>query len=396
VNLFLSYSRADARIAKRLHSKLTALDYQIWFDERSLTGGDSWKAEIRKGIRASDRVILLFSSKNADRRGFFHAEVKLVLEVLDTVPIEGRYVLPCRLDECSIPSPIAEFQYVDLFPNFESGFKRLLAAIDKSSAAPAGAKPQTTATGLRSALERRAAKGETEAMYRLGQLLALDERAPGHRRAAIRWLERSVAAGHRDAQWLLGSLHAEGPSKKSYLRARAIFLKAAKQNDSDAMNDVGVLYEHGRGVRRDYEKARAYYERSADHGNRDGMFNLGSLLDRGLGDAPDYKTAKVWYERSAALGHASAMFNLGYMYSHGNGVKEDQKKAFYWYRKATAVGDTDAMNNIGSMYQHGRGVRKSYSQACAWYKRAADLGNVRARDNLRRLQAAEKKRLLGQ
>jgi TPR repeat protein len=324
--------------------------------------------------------------------------VKLALEVLDSMPVEGRYVLPCRLDECSIPAPLAEYQYVDLFPRFESGLKRLLAAIDKPSSVDAGEMPQlpSSETKLRKELERAAIKGEIEAMFRLGQLLARERTGLTHRRLALKWLGKAAAAGHRDALWLLASIHAEGPAKLSYLRAHSLFLKAVQHGDGDAMNDLGVLYEHGRGVKRDYRKARSYYERSAKRGNRNGMFNLGSLLDRGLGTIPDYKAAKRWYEQSAALGHPSAMFNLGYMYSHGNGVKEDHKKGFQWYRKAAEAGDTDAMNNIASMFQHGQGTRKNYKQAYAWYKQAADLGNVRGKDNLRRLQAAEKKRLLGE
>ena len=39
--------------------------------------------------------------------------------------------LPARLDDCEIPyAKVREIQYVDLFPNWDDGFKKILQAIE--------------------------------------------------------------------------------------------------------------------------------------------------------------------------------------------------------------------------------------------------------------------------
>ena len=414
MQLFLSYSRADEGNARRLYGDLTQLGLDVWFDRSSLSAGDEWKTIIEGAIRRSDLVIVLLSSQSISRRGYFNSEMRLALRVLETIPFGQRYVLPCRLDDCEIPDPLLAFHTVDLFPKYRSGFKRLVAAVGseydarEDSTASKSVKIRkvakqnslptrdqltsqtvsmpTATRALKQDLQTRARSGDVEAMFRLGQVLARHAGTAKERRLARDWLRRSVDGGYRDALWLLGSEYARCETVAGYRLARRIFEQAAADGDSDAMNDLGVLYEHARGVRRNYEIAHEWYTRSAVNGNRHGMFNLGSLFDRGLGTAQDYKSARQWYLKAARLRQASAMFNLGYMYSHGNGVRRDGNRAREWYEAAADAGDTDAMNNLGSMYEHGLDVRTNYRAARSWYEKASELGNARATDNLSRLE----------
>ncbi|HYY27947.1 MAG TPA: hypothetical protein VE860_08390 [Chthoniobacterales bacterium] len=53
------------------------------------------------------------------------------------------------------------------------------------------------------------------------------------------------------------------------------------------MDNLGWLYENGKGVAQAYGKAREWFQKAADAGNTDAMAGLG-LYDRGLGVAQDY------------------------------------------------------------------------------------------------------------
>ena len=93
--------------------------------------------------------------------------------------------------------------------------------------------------------------------------------------------------------------------RANYGTALKTWLPAANQNDANAMNYVGEIYE------------------------------------KGLGIAPDYALAKSWYEKSAAKGNSSAMINLGSMFERGQGVSADMVQAMNWYRKASGLKGSD-------------------------------------------------------
>jgi hypothetical protein len=72
------------------------------------------------------------------------------------------------------------------------------------------------------------------------------------------------------------------------------------------MNNLGLLYEYGRGVPQDYQKAEDWYERAAAAGQPVAMTNLGILYEYGRGVPKDYQKAKEWYEKGAAAGDERA------------------------------------------------------------------------------------------
>ena len=46
------------------------------------------------------------------------------------------FVIPVRLDACEVPKRVADhLQYIDLFPDFESGIRAITRVIRKQSAA---------------------------------------------------------------------------------------------------------------------------------------------------------------------------------------------------------------------------------------------------------------------
>src|SRR4051812_47632131 len=66
-----------------------------------------------------------------------------------------------------------------------------------------------------------------------------------------------------------------------------LWLPLAEKGHSNAQNNLGVLYERGRGVPRDDATAVAWYRRAADQGNGAAQNNLGVMYEKGLGVARD-------------------------------------------------------------------------------------------------------------
>ena len=87
--------------------------------------------------------------------------------------------------------------------------------------------------------------------------------------------------------------------KQDYNKAKENYELLAKQNNSDALYKLGLLYEKGQGVEQDYNKA---------------LYNLGNL-----------------YELSAQQNNSNALYSLVNLYAHGHGVKQDNNKAKKYY-----------------------------------------------------------------
>jgi TPR repeat protein len=93
---------------------------------------------------------------------------------------------------------------------------------------------------------------------------------------------------------------------RDYAAAYAAWLPDAERGDATARFYLGVLYEHGYGVRQDFGEAVAWYRQSADAGNPHAQFNLGILHARGEGVPADPVEAYKWLNLAAAQGKQGA------------------------------------------------------------------------------------------
>jgi TPR repeat protein len=100
-------------------------------------------------------------------------------------------------------------------------------------------------------------------------------------------------------------------------------------------------------VSQDYGKARQWYEKGAAQGFAAAQNNLGSLYDNGRGVPQDYVKARQWWEQAAAQGSSEAQNNLGVLYDDGQGVPQDYVRSYMWYNLAAAhlTGDGDKQKN---------------------------------------------------
>jgi TPR repeat protein len=59
------------------------------------------------------------------------------------------------------------------------------------------------------------------------------------------------------------------------------------------MYNLGILYDNGLGVAQDYGKAREWYQKAVDAGNTNAMYNLGWLYQEGLARKTHKKNSKA-------------------------------------------------------------------------------------------------------
>lgn len=126
-------------------------------------------------------------------------------------------------------------------------------------------------------------------------------------------------------------------------------LLLAEQGNSEAQNDLGIMYDNGDGVPQDHQAAAKWYRLSAEQGQAVAQFNLGNMYDLGLGVTQDYVEAAAWFRLAAEQGYNQAQFNLGFIHSQGQGVPLDNVEAAKWYRLATERGISLAKNRLETL-----------------------------------------------
>jgi hypothetical protein len=95
-------------------------------DVRKLLPGQNWPRAIENAIETSDFFVACFSRNSVDKKGCFQAEVRYGLDCARRMPLDEIYMAPVRFDECRIPRSIQrELQYIDLFPDWHRGIRRL-------------------------------------------------------------------------------------------------------------------------------------------------------------------------------------------------------------------------------------------------------------------------------
>lgn len=123
IGVFLCHSSADKARVRELYRRLTDDGFAPWLDEEDLAPGENWELAIRKAVRAADYVLACLSEAATTRAGYVHKEIKLALDVADEQPEGSIYVVPVRLEACTVPDRLSHLHWVDLYA--DGGYYRL-------------------------------------------------------------------------------------------------------------------------------------------------------------------------------------------------------------------------------------------------------------------------------
>ena len=173
-----------------------------------------------------------------------------------------------------------------------------------------GERDQKTATKIFKSL---AEKGDPNAMNNYAFSCLLGRGVKKNLEEAESWMWKAIWKGNIHAAASYGQLVLENTfTKYSMTMGLWLCFWAADYGESGAMNDIGLCYEEGMGVKRDFDKAFEWFKKSVDHG-----------------------------------GGACAEFNVSRCYRYGLGVEADDAKAEAWQNLAIEHGfDIKAYNNL--------------------------------------------------
>jgi hypothetical protein len=136
--VFLAYVIEDLELVERLYEDFRAHGFDAWLDRKRLLPGQNWPRSIEQAISVSDLFVACFSERAVGKRGGFQSELRYALDCERRLPLDEVFLIPVRLEECRVPARITrEYQYVDLFPNWERGVQRIVAAMRKQARAMA-------------------------------------------------------------------------------------------------------------------------------------------------------------------------------------------------------------------------------------------------------------------
>ncbi|MCU1347132.1 MAG: hypothetical protein JWO56_162, partial [Acidobacteria bacterium] len=97
-------------------------------DIHDIRPGRRWESDIRTAIGEASYFIIFLSKSTVTRRGYFQKEIRLALDVLNDLAV-GTFLISARLEDCEVPEPLNQLQYVDLFE--PDGWEVLLRTLGK-------------------------------------------------------------------------------------------------------------------------------------------------------------------------------------------------------------------------------------------------------------------------
>jgi hypothetical protein len=128
--VFVAYVVEDLKLVRRLCDSLRASGCSPWLDKDQLLPGQNWPRALTQAIEISDAFVACFSARSTAKRGQFQNELRYALDCAQRVPLDASFLVPVRFESCEVPRRISDHvQYVDLFPDWERGVKRVVRAI---------------------------------------------------------------------------------------------------------------------------------------------------------------------------------------------------------------------------------------------------------------------------
>lgn len=125
--VFLSYAREDEGKVEHLYQQLSDAGFKPWMDRKDILPGEMWKSRIRKAIQETDFFLVCLTDNSVSKRGFIQKEIKDALDIWREKLDSDIYLIPVRLEQCSIPESLRDFQWVNLFE--KDGWTQLVTAI---------------------------------------------------------------------------------------------------------------------------------------------------------------------------------------------------------------------------------------------------------------------------
>lgn len=131
-SVFLAYVDEDRDEVRKVRDALIEGGFNAWLDKDQLMAGQNWPRAIERAIAVADAFVPCFSTRAVAKRGTFQSELRYALDCARRRPLDDIYFVPVRLEACTLPRQVTDYtQYVDLFPDWRRGLRRLLRALGR-------------------------------------------------------------------------------------------------------------------------------------------------------------------------------------------------------------------------------------------------------------------------
>ncbi|UDN36393.1 tetratricopeptide repeat protein [Proteus sp. NMG38-2] len=152
-----------------------------------------------------------------------------------------------------------------------------------------------------------------KAMMSLGDLYFDGFGVEKNMELAEHWYKAAIQADNYLAITRLGILYG---NLEKYDEAIIYYQEAIKKGDPAAMNSMGLLYQHGFGVKRDINKAVKFYQDTTEQDEIGGLINLGLMYEEGLGVPQNYEKSIELYTRAYQLGYTDIQLRINFLNNH--------------------------------------------------------------------------------
>lgn len=126
-SVFLCYARKDRNRVEKLYQELKSIGFYPWMDVIDILPGEDWKNVLKRTIRDASFFIVCLSDDSVSRRGVIQEEIGEALNAWQQKLDTDIYLIPVRLESCTVPESLSRFQWVDLFE--KGGFDCLVNAL---------------------------------------------------------------------------------------------------------------------------------------------------------------------------------------------------------------------------------------------------------------------------
>ncbi|KAK3167982.1 hypothetical protein OEA41_004428 [Lepraria neglecta] len=203
----------------------------------------------------------------------------------------------------------------------------------------------------------------------------------------LEYLDLMSRKGDLKATFSLGRLHYEGSRtmRRNLKTGRAYFMIVARkywQKDgsireedqsiakiaSKAAGYIGRMFLRGEGMEQSYEKALTWFRRGVANGDALCQYELGLMYLHGLGVRKDPLVAGDYFKESANQDFASAQVNMGQLFLD----QGDINTATRFFDLAARHGHIEAFYYLAEISNNGVGRERSCDMATVYYKIVAE------------------------
>jgi hypothetical protein len=130
MRIFISYSHRDRESVQIIAQRLQEAGHEVWIDALNIKPGDNISLRIQEGLENADAIVFAVS-RNSLRSEAVQHEFSMI--ALQQISRRQQRIIPVRLEECEVPSYLADRLYIDFAGDFERGIRQLIEAFQVAS-----------------------------------------------------------------------------------------------------------------------------------------------------------------------------------------------------------------------------------------------------------------------